>query len=261
MQRTPVSLVKEDIPETIHPYLEGATVFDSSCSKIAQVWFLDKGAGFYLKKAPKDTLRKEAMMTGFYHSKAFGPEVICYESSDFDWLMTRRVPGEDCTWQVYKGDPQRLCDTTAQLLRMLHETPIAGCPIADRTADYLKTASHNYRIKAYDIDLFPDNWGYATPEEAWRVIEETGHLLKADTLLHGDYCLPNIMLDNWQFSGFIDLDTAGVGDKHVDLFWGMWSLQFNLKTDRYCQRFLDVYGRDGICEELFRTVAAVEVFG
>ncbi len=260
MLRKPVSLTQTDLPDIFHTFIDGANIFDSSCSKIAQVWFLEKDSGFYLKKAPKGALKKEAMMTAFYHSKSLGPEVICYESLDFDWLLTRRVPGEDCTWQTYKDDPLRLCDTTAQLLRMLHETPIDGCPVPNRTADYLVTARHNYEIKAYDMNLFPDNWGYATPEEAWRVIEESGHLLKADTLLHGDYCLPNIMLDNWRFSGFIDLDTAGVGDKHVDLFWGMWSLQFNLKTDKYCQRFLDVYGRENICEDLFRTVAAIEVF-
>ena len=47
----------------------------------------------------------------------------------------------------------------------------------------------------------------------------------------------------------------------MDLFWGMWSLEFNLKTDRYKDRFLDAYGRDVIEEELFRTIAAAEVFG
>ena len=131
----------------------------------------------------------------------------------------------------------------------------------NRTADYLATAQENYKNQRYDIELFPDNWGYATPEEAWAEIEKNGASLAADTLLHGDYCLPNIMLNNWQFSSFIDLDTAGIGDRHVDLFWGMWSLNFNLKTDRYCERFLDVYGRDIIEPEKFRTVAAIEVFG
>ena len=55
--------------------------------------------------------------------------------------------------------------------------------------------------------------------------------------------------------------TGGVGDKHVDLFWGIWSLQFNLHTNRYRERFLDVYGREGIEEELLRIIGAIEVFG
>ena len=93
------------------------------------------------------------------------------------------------------------------------------------------------------------------------MLEENGKYLKTDVLLHGDYCLPNIMLDNWQLSGFIDLDAGGIGDRHIDLFWGMWSLGFNLKTDRYRDRFLDAYGRDQVNEDVFRVIAAAEVFG
>ena len=261
MQRVPVELALESVPAAVRPFAQDAAVYDSSCSRAARVYFLDKGPGFYLKTAAKGTLKREAELTAFFHSKKLSAEVLAYETQEQDWLLTCRIPGEDCVDPQYLADPVRLCDTTAQLLRQLHETDISACPVPNRTEEYLEQARKNYEQKVYDMNLFPDNWGYATPEEAWRVLEETGKELNADTLLHGDYCLPNILLDNWSFSGFIDLDTGGVGDRHVDLFWGMWSLQFNLKTDRYCQRFLDAYGRDVIREELFRTVAAAEVFG
>ena len=261
MKRTLIQPDPAAFPARFRPLLENAAVYDSSCSAAARVFFLDRDNGLYLKTAPRGTLRKEAALTGFFHSKGLAAEVLAYETGDADWLLTTRVPGEDCLDPLYREDPVRLCDTTAELLRMLHGIDPTGCPIPNRTADYLETARKNYEAKAYDITLFPDNWGYATPEEAWQVVSEQGHRLKADTLLHGDYCLPNIMLDNWRFSGFIDLDTGGVGDRHVDLFWGMWSLQFNLKTDKYRQRFLDAYGRGDIDESLFPVVAAVEVFG
>lgn len=261
MKRTLISLSREQVPARFAPFLDGATVFDSSCSPAARVYFLDKDRGYYLKTAPKGTLAKEAAMNSFFHSNGLGAEVLAYESLDADWMLTRRIPGEDCTHQQYLDNPARLCDTTAQLLRQLHETAPTGCPVANRTADYLATAQLNFENKVYDINLFPDNWGYATPEEAWAEIVKNGKYLRCDTLLHGDYCLPNILLDDWKFSGFIDLDTGGVGDRHVDLFWGIWSLQFNLKTDRYRERFLDVYGREDVCEDMFRTVAAIEVFG
>ena len=93
------------------------------------------------------------------------------------------------------------------------------------------------------------------------VVEKKGHLFQNDTLLHGDYCLPNIMLEDWKFSGFIDLGNGGVGDRHVDLFWGAWTLNFNLKTDQYRDRFFDAYGRDRVDEDMLRLVAAAEVFG
>jgi kanamycin kinase len=69
------------------------------------------------------------------------------------------------------------------------------------------------------------------------------------------------MLNDWRFSGFIDLGQAGVGDRHIDLFWGAWTLWFNLKTDEYRERFYDAYGRDRVDPDLIRTVAAAEVFG
>ena len=247
-------------PECFHPLMRNTPVYDSSCSSAARVYFLDRDGGLYLKTAPKGTLEKEATMTRYFHKKGLGAEVLVYENYDADWLLTARISGEDCTNPMYLDDPVQLCDTTAQLLRMLHDTDFTDCPVL-RTADYIATAQANYRNKRYDHTRFPDNWGYRTPEEAWKVVEENSKYLKSDTLLHGDYCLPNIMLDHWQFSGFIDLDAGGIGDRHIDLFWGIWSLQFNLKTHRYRDRFLDVYGRELVSEEMFPIISAFEVFG
>lgn len=261
MKRTRIQPDMDRFPDTFRPLIAGTEVYDSSCSPEARVWFLNRDGGLFLKTAPKGTLAQEAEMTAFFHSRGLGPEVLRFESLDADWLLTAKVPGEDCLDPVYLENPVRICDTTAELLRSLHETDLSGCPVKNRTAQYLETARQNQLAQAYDTSLFPDNWGYTSAQEAWQVVQEQGHLLKADTLLHGDYCFPNIMLDNWKFSGFIDLGAGGVGDRHVDLFWGTWSLQFNLKTDRYRERFLDAYGRDRIQEEMFRIVAAVEVFG
>ncbi len=260
MQRAAISPELSAFPAQFHPYLQDAQLFDSSCSPAARVYFLEKGPGYFLKTAPKGALEKEAALTQFFHRKGLAAEVLAYESLDADWMLTRRLPGEDCLDAQYRADPLRLCDKTAELLRQLHEADFTGCPVPNHTADYLATARHNWAHHIWDDSLFPDNWGYASPEEAWAEIQRNGASLRCDTLLHGDYCLPNILLDNWKLSGFIDLDSGGVGDRHVDLFWGMWSLFFNLKTDRYRDRFLDAYGRDVICEDTFRTVAALEVF-
>ncbi len=58
--------------------------------------------------------------------------------------------------------------------------------------------------------------------------------------IHGDLCLPNIYVnENDEFIGFIDLDNAGLGDKWYDYSWLLWSLEYNLKTDKYNQILLD----------------------
>lgn len=260
MKRTPVTINPDHFPAVFAPLLTGAPVYDSSCSTEAKVYFIDADGGYYLKTAPRGTLETEAKLTKYFHSKGLSAEVLAYDYSQQDWLLTRRLPGEDCIHDQYLADPKRLCDTTAALLRQLHDMDPAGCPVPHRTETYLETVACNYRAGHYDSSLFPDNWGYRSAEEAWNVVQSVAPYLKEDTLLHGDYCLPNILLDNWQFSGFIDLGCSGVGDRHIDLFWGVWTLQFNLKTNAYADRFLDAYGRDRIDSEILKSIGAFEVF-
>ena len=261
MKRTRIDIELSSFPESFHKILSHSQVFDSSCSSEARVYFLDTDGGLYLKTAKSGSLKKEADMTAYFHGKGMAAEVVDYLSLDRDWLLTTRVSGEDCTHADYLADPKRLCDLIAERLRMLHETDRLYCPIPDHTSAYLALAEKNYRSGNYDSSLFPDNWGYRSADEAWRVLEEGRSLLKNDTLLHGDYFLPNIMLDRWNFSGFIDLGNGGVGDRHVDLFWGAWTLNFNLGTDDFRQRFFDAYGRDRVDEDVLRVIAAAEVFG
>ena len=257
MRRVSITVNPEDFPEVFRPLMTHCRVFDSSCSREARVYYLD--SGFFLKAAAPGTLKTEAEMTRYFHRKGLGAEVSHYLSGDKDWLLTRAIPGEDCTH--YTDDPKRLCDTLAKLLRQLHETDIAGCPVTDRCSSYFLRAEENRRKGFCDLGLFPESWSFSSEEEAWAEITANGQFLHNEVLLHGDYCLPNILLDHWKFSGFIDLDSSGVGDRHIDLFWGVWTLNYNLKTNAYYDRFLDAYGRDVLVPEKLRTVTAFEVFG
>ena len=262
MKKTRLLTIPEDIPERLLPLLSGAPVWDSSCSPEARVLFIERDGGLYLKSAAAGTLLREAEMTRFFHSRKMGAEVLdCFTENGRDWFLTAAVRGEDLTHEFYTSNPERLCDVLAERLRMLHECSTEGCPVSDHTSEYLARAAKNYRTGNYDSSHFPDSFGYTSADEAWSVLEKNGHLLEKNTLLHGDYCLPNVMFDGWEFSSFIDVGNGGVGDRHVDLFWGAWTLAFNLHTDAYRDRFLDAYGRDLVDEEKLRTVAAAEVFG
>ena len=261
MKRTLITPDLDTFPTEFHPLLKDVPLYDSSCSPEARVIFIDKDGGYFLKSAPKGTLATEAALDGYFHKKGLSASVLSYLSDERDWLLTERVRGEDCTFGKYLDNPKRLCDIIATRLRALHELDAADCPVPNRTETYLSTAAHHYRNDIYDASLFPDNWGYSSAEEAWHVLEDGKHLLEQNVLLHGDYCLPNILLDDWQFSGFIDLGNGGVGDRHIDLFWGAWTLNFNLHTDAYRTRFFDAYGRDLVDPDRLRVIAAAEVFG
>lgn len=258
MKRKPVNFHPEDFPEALQSLISRFQLYDSSCSQEARVWMLDGKEQLFLKSADAGNLKTEAEMTRYFHSKGLGAAVLDYFTTDRDWLLTSALRGEDCTFPKYREDPRRLCDTTALLLRQLHEQSPEGCPISDHTAEYLSRVRHGRQTGFCDLTLFPG--GFSSPEEAWAIVEESGNCLKNDTLLHGDYCLPNVLLDDWKFSGFIDVGRGGVGDRHTDIFWGVWTLFFNLKTNAFCNRFLDAYGRDRIEPEILRLIAACEVF-
>ncbi len=262
MKRTRIIPDLTEYPDFLRGLLDDAKVYDSSCSPAARVLYIERDGGYYLKSAAAGTLAREAAMTRYFHGLSLGAEVLGYETADGqDWLLSRRVPGEDATHADYLAEPARLAALLGETLRALHECPVAGCPGAGYLDSYLALVEANYRSGNYDSSHFPDSFGYRSAEEAFAVVEAGRGLLRADTVIHGDYCLPNVMLDGWRLSGFIDLGNSGIADRHIDLFWGAWSLSFNLGTEAFRDTFLDAYGRERVDEDVLRVVAACEVFG
>jgi aminoglycoside phosphotransferase len=66
--------------------------------------------------------------------------------------------------------------------------------------------------------------------------------IPAESLVHGDACLPNFVFGDDGLNGYIDLGDLGVGDVEVDLSAAIWSLQYNLGPG-FGLGFLHAYGR------------------
>lgn len=71
-----------------------------------------------------------------------------------------------------------------------------------------------------------------------KYIIDKGHT----TLLHGDFCLPNILVQDDKVVGYIDLGDAGIGDPWRDYAWCIWSLEYNLETQKYTPLLLEKLG-------------------
>ena len=222
MQKTKIEININDFPKELHNMLNNANIYDTSSNPNARVIYSD--LGYYIKMMKKDELRKEAEMARLFERKGMGAEVVSYISAEKDYMVTRSAKGENCFH--YLDNPERLCEVLAKAMKYLHSQSIEGIPVSSCMDTYAAV--------------------------------EKGKQLKQDTFIHGDFCLPNIMLDNWKFSSFIDLGLAGVGDKHIDIYWVLWSLNYNLKTDKYTDYFLDLYGRDNIDMDILKIVAEVE---
>ena len=266
MKLRPAVLGEDDLKA--FPFLRGAAAFDSSCSESARVFFIDKDGGYFLKKAEKGTLAREAAMDGYFRSLGSGPEVVAYASDTCDRLLTEKVRGEDCLAERYMSRPEKLCDLLAAILRDLHSVPTDGCPARHRTSEWLKTvadaeAEPRYfrENREFDAVLFPGSGGRGSAEALKATVSDCSPYMKEDTLIHGDFCLPNVILDGWKLSGFVDLGSGGAADRHIDIYWGAQTLWHNFRRADLSRRFLDAYGKDAIVPEILKAVSAGEAFG
>lgn len=63
--------------------------------------------------------------------------------------------------------------------------------------------------------------------------------------VHGDLCLPNIYVNEKnELAGFIDVENSGLGDRKYDYSWMLWSLGYNLKTDKYDDMLMKKIGEE-----------------
>lgn len=230
MKRTEVSFDIHTVPAAVRQHIEGAVMYDSSCSELARTYLAMGAERTFLKIGAKGALERESAMMRFLNGHKIAPKVIAYETdSANDYLLTEAVPGEDGTEAIHLENPAKLAAVFGESLRMLHTLPAKGCPYPDRTAEMIE----DIKRKRDSADI----------------LFESGYQPKDDVIIHGDYCLPNIIMDRYAFKGFIDVGFGGIGDKHYDLYWGLWTLLYNVKTDRYHDIFLDAYGRQDVDAE------------
>lgn len=255
MKKTEIQINISDFPKELHPYLAGVRIYDSSSNPKMKVYYLSNG--YYLKCAEPGTLQREVLMADWFYKQGLGVEIILYISKGQDYMLTRAAEGEDCL--SFLDHPEKLCAILAGAMKMLHSRPLPNLPLS---VSYESCQAALASGKGdYDGSILMPRFMIASKEEAWAIMQENKHRLKCDTLIHGDFCLPNVMVKNGKFTCFIDFAMAGLGDKHVDLYWALWSLQHNLGTEKYTDYFLDLYGRKNFEYEMIKVIAAFEAFG
>lgn len=74
-----------------------------------------------------------------------------------------------------------------------------------------------------------------------------GSPAEGHVLIHGDYCLPNVLVVDGKLSALIDVGRSGLGDPQDDLAAGIWTLQYNYGPG-FAREFLGAYGAPAMAE-------------
>lgn len=171
------------------------------------------------------------------------PEVV--ECDVFDgctYLVTTTLPGRDASQPWAAHERMRVIDVVADFARDLHALSTLGCPF-DRS---LRVTLPNARVAVGlgQVELDGD-----TPRQALTDLDAAlrGNEREDLVLCHGDYCLPNVLIDpgTLTLTGVIDVGGFGLADRYTDVTTMAGSIDGDLNpqyTREHTDRFLWRYG-------------------
>ncbi len=218
------------VPESIQKLIGGKTyTSDTTGMSGSNIMLFDDSVLKIVKyrKENEETIRMMRWLEG----KIPVPKVICYERDDeYQYLLMSRVPGKMSCDSYYLEHPKELLAHLANAMKLLWSIDVSDCP-RRRTIDIeLKEARYRVENNLVDLDnVEPTTFGeegFKDPEDLLLWLERNRPDYEP-VLSHGDFCLPNIFIENNRISGFIDLGDTGIGDKWRDIALCYRSLKHN----------------------------------
>lgn len=159
------------------------------------------------------------------------PQVLEYiEEHGRGYLLMSKIGGEMSCNTYYLENPHILLNALASGMKMLCEVDFRECPRVRDLDAMLKEARMQVENNLVDLDnVEPTTFGEGGFESPIHLLEwlENNRPPFEPVFSHGDYCLPNVFLENGHIKGFIDLDRAGVCDKWNDIALCYRSLKHN----------------------------------
>ncbi len=254
-----------DLPENIRKLIDGKPfktddigrsgsrifVFDDCVLKIVEV----------RDKAIRDKNDETVRVMRWLEGKLPVPKVLGYECADNagsetggerQYLLMSRVAGKMSCDTYYLERPRELVRLLSSALKMLWSIDVQGCP-RNRTIEMeLEKAKFRVENNLVDVsDSEPETFGkdgFENPTALLHWLQE--HKPDYEPVLsHGDFCLPNVFLENGRISGFIDLGETGIGDKWRDIALCYRSLKHNF-DGTYGGKVYPDFNPDMLFEEL-----------
>lgn len=234
------------LPDPVRAHLDGYCVEGGNrkTSSSADVFCLVHPAkpGLFLKTlihplppvVEADLLAEKTAMD-WLHNRLAVPRVVCYhQEKDREYLLVTGIAGVAGHRPENRRDPAATVRAFAVGLRAVHAVDPTGCPLDWRLE----------RFFAWAEDLIARSPAAASSAAQRAELEALRRAAPAEDLVfvHGDYCLPNVLLEDGRLSGFIDWGFAGLGDRYLDFAAADGTIRRNL-GDEWVEPFFAEYGQ------------------
>jgi kanamycin kinase len=173
------------------------------------------------------------------------PEVVDAGSDgEVEWLVTVALPGVDATDDRLRSDPESLVPLLGAGLRAFHEAmPADGCPFDFRLDVALPHCARRVREGSVPRDELHLQWKDLGPDGILSELVATRPATEDAVVCHGDYCFPNVLIEDGHIAGYLDLGALGLADRWWDIAIGAWSTTWNVDP-KWEPLFYEGYGID-----------------
>lgn len=246
----------EQLPEAIARRLEGyqAEPISMGMSGAGVYRLRQPGAtGLILKVQPQSDdpdpgfrLASEAEKMRWLSAWVPVPQVLEFCQQDgSEYMLMSEVAGRSGAEDWPSEERARVVVAIAEALKRLHSIPVEQCPFDQRLETKIAQARRRTELGLVNLEDFDERWQGKSAEELLEVLLETRPADEDWVVCHGDYCLPNVLLEQGKLSGLVDLGRAGIADRYQDLALMTRSLTSDLNPqfgEGWDRVFLEAYG-------------------
>ena len=229
----------DSIPPDLQILLTGATFhIVSSGASGAQVYRIIRpgGSACYLKVADapwqQEELLAEKERLAWLQGRLPVPQVYAFNGeNERSFLLLSEIPGLESCDATFERDIPTIVRLLAEGLRLIHSIEIADCPF-DRGLDHtIALAKRRVEAGLVDESDFDEERRQMRASKLFETLLKSRPASKDVVFTHGDYCLPNILIEPSppppRIVGFIDWGRAGIADRYQDLALAARSLAYN----------------------------------
>jgi len=209
----------------------------------------ESGQNRYLKIMPRQlnlSMEREVDLLKWLEGKLPVPKVLLFiHDSEYEYFLMTEVKGIHSCAPSFESDLPKLVRLLAKGLRMIHSVDIKDCPFDQRLSIKLKEAEYRTVNGLVDEDDFDDIRKGRKAIDLFQELIATKPAEEDLVFTHGDYCLPNIIINNGDIGGFIDWGRGGIADRYQDIALVARSLAYNF-GEKWIPLLFKEYGMDKI---------------
>jgi aminoglycoside phosphotransferase len=199
----------------------------------------------YLKIAPRVpgfSLFQEKLKLNWLENRIPVPKVMqFYENQNTDYLLLSEISGLPASDNSLKDNVSRVIEQMVNGLKQIHELPVKKCPFDERMNYKIELVRERIAKNLIDIKDFEEEHQGKTAEDMFERLLSAKPEGEDLVFTHGDYCVPNVILENGKLSGFVDWGNAGVADRYQDVALLTRSISHNF-DDGWEKKIFEIYG-------------------